>query len=270
MNDLLHYSKPNPGQPLLAVKEVFEDVEVIVTRTRDAMKCVAWPSINEGCRGWSGASTLFNEAFPLLVVLDGREQVIMFVSREVFLGSALISHRFPRFRQFVVKMLEQLEDVGVVTAPDVADDPLVLRAAQMLETAIRVARVERQSLEIARRQEALEQSQLALVQEQSETRRIAEQADAKHANSEFLYAAPWLKGQGVRLPETGNWEAIVGREIAEIARAHGYDTRKLKKGPNRGFMTLQWPPDKLIRFGGMWIDLNRRRFDRRELFIDGR
>lgn len=266
MSGVMHRSENVPEGPYPAVRDLFEDVEVVVMTTPARTSWVAWPSIDAGCGGWAVAGTLYSQLVPFLVVIDGRQKVVDFVSREAFLGQALISHRFPRFRQFVIKMFEQLVDRGTVTAPDIADDPRMLQY-QLLGDALAAAiRAERLAQMTAYRQDTLERNHLALTGQVDDARRAADRAVAATSNGEFWYVIPWLAHQGVCVPDDRTSQGVVGREIAEIARSDGYEPRSLKKQAHCGYPTLIYPPLRMEKYGWIWIERNRHRPDRRGWF----
>jgi hypothetical protein len=262
---------PDPVRKAIQIElKKFDTVSMIGAKTADG-SWVLYNPIPDVIGEKAALTSLYHKRVPIRVELppgSGKEVTMEFVSRADFLGAAIISDRHPKFREFVVKLLEILEDKGfVVVSPD-ENHPLVVQAKLNMDMALKVAEHDRLHAEHDRRLSSVEQGQKSL--EDS----VGNIADIYDHGKKWRIAMVALDQRGIKIPE--NMRSEVGREIAAIGRKLGYpvDTypngtkSKYPREPVGKFFPIHYPHAVLEQIIDVWIRENKNNPERSHLFRD--
>jgi hypothetical protein len=140
-----------------ATKAVFGDVDVIVVQYGGLYQRICLGSIEQALPGIQGTpewQRFIGSQEVLEIAVDGgkpfRARVI---PKSDFFNAALSHPRCAAFRAEVAKLLERLDNVGVVVGPDVPSTPLIKSLQSQLELAIAQ---ERQARELERQGKELQ------------------------------------------------------------------------------------------------------------------
>lgn len=213
---------------------------------------------------------------PIAVDLGGGKEVVeAFVSRAEFYGAAVVSQRNPSFRNFVIAILEELEDKGFVVASPDSNHHLVVQAKVALGMALELAEHERQLAEHDRRLVDVEATQESLCLGQKALEgHVASVADLIRHGQQYGLASVALQQKGIKIPVA--MRSKVGKEIASIGRSLGYPVDSYPNGRNSpgpavpfgGFFPLFYPRAVLERIIAVWIEDARKDKDKAALLRD--
>lgn len=238
-----------PRRAIRLTRGCFESTPILVAKTDDET-WVDWGPIPD-LLGWLACQSLYQKRAPILIEHEGELITRDFVRKSDFLGTVLINQRFPDFRRYVVGLLDQLEERGLVVSPTDAKDPLVAMWAAGLESALKLAQLERETRAIVRRQDELEYDQATL-------------AEILDHGKHFKSLVVWLGEHGVRIPE--NMRSTVGMEFKKIVKMGGYDPSSRPKQHQGKFYVHEYPLAVLEKFGPVWIGKNRGNPEREKWF----
>lgn len=228
----------------------FESVPILVARTDDGC-WVDWAPIPD-LIGWNESRTLYHKRVALQVEHDGRLVTWDFVRRSDFLSAAVINDRFPALRAYVVGLLEELEDRGVVLSPEFSGDTVLQMLQGLTQTRIDVLRTQQRQGELERDLVKLDGKVDTLL-------------DVVDHGKQYTFALVWLGNKGVRVPE--GMKSAVGSEIKKLAMERfGYDADSHPKQPLGRFFVYVYPLAILEKVGATWIEQNRRKPERSAWF----
>jgi hypothetical protein len=270
MTVALAASFPDPSRRAIKTEiKLFDGVPVLCVRTSDGAY-VLYDTIVDIIGDTQALGNLFGKCVLITVKSGGREEIRRFVSRADFLGAAIISERNRPFRDFVVGVMEELEDKGFVVASQDANHPLVVQAKLNMDMALKVAEHDRLHAEHDRRLSSVEQGQKSLEGHVGNITGIVEHG------KQWRLAMVALEQRGIKIPESMRSE--VGREIAVTGRRLGYlvDTylngtkSKYPREPVGKFFPIHYPHAVLEHIIDVWIRENKNIPERSHLFRDMR
>jgi len=230
--------------------KLFSGISILTVKTNDG-SWVLYSPIPDIIGETSALASLCHMRVWISVDVGGKEVPMEFVSRADFLGASIISSRNAPFRDFVVKLLEQLEDKGFVVTPNHSDNPLVAVWSAGLETALKVAEMEK-------RQETLERGQVELGD------RVDGLMNIVHEGQCWRPAMMELVDRRKICIASKDDRSKVGKEIAALGRSLGYPVDTYPNGtqskyaeiPFGGYFPIHYPAAVLIKLVDIWIKRN--------------
>lgn len=270
MTVALAASFPDPSRRAIKTEhKLFGDVPVLCVKTSDG-SYVLYDTIADIIGDTQAMANLLVKCVKIVISSGDREEVNRFVSRADFLGAAIISERNRPFRDFVVGLMEELEDKGFVVTSQDANHPLVVQAKLNMDMAFKIAEHDRLHAEHDRRLSSVEQGQKSL------EGHVGNIADIYEHGKQWRIAMVAMDQRGIKIPE--NMRSEVGREIAGIGRKLGYpvDTypngtkSKYPREPVGKFFPIHYPHAVLEHIIDVWIRENKNNSERSHLFRDMR
>lgn len=205
----------------------FSSIPILTVKTADN-SWVLYAPIVDIIGERSAMGSLYNKRVPILVNVGGKDELMEFVSRADFLSSAINDERHKVFRDFVINLLEQLEDHGFVVSPSHQGHPLVKLATETLEAMIKIAELERQTEETRQRQTVIE-GRVDVVE--SVASKAAEDANRAMrtvtCEADWFPLVNWAETQGIYMcgQADGREEGIF---LADVCRKKGVYPKKIR------------------------------------------
>ena len=232
----------------------FEDVDVIFAVDDAGVTRVTVNSIRTalpGCERESAWIRLMSDAVMVGFNFQGQLCHDKAITKECFYGFALSHPRFERFKKWVCEILDQLDRIGIVLAPDVAEHPQMkfLQAlAEATATAIRAEARTKELERIARSHETrLVQTEERVSTVELQVGNVDDKAqlawDAGIAATSYrgrLFAIPELRRRGWKFPD--NLHGTVGQQMSAVSRKHGDKPEEHRK-IFEGFRTSMYLPE---------------------------